>query len=66
MYLPHDRYNTLVGFAEGCNLATGGVLLSGFNEWFSEAVLGCQTSLHWSAVVASKFVPGVWGRGRSR
>lgn len=57
MYLPDDRYHTLVAFVEGCNAATDWKLLSGFNEWTAAQILRHESSFHWSAVVASKFTP---------
>jgi hypothetical protein len=57
MYLPDDRYASLVSFVEGCNAATEWRLLDGFNEWVSDRVLGRASSLHWSTVVASKLAP---------
>lgn len=57
MFLPDDRYYTLVAFVEGCNAATGWELLAGFNQWTAAQVLGHQSSLHWSVVIASKSSP---------
>jgi hypothetical protein len=54
MFLLDDRYMTLVAFVEGCNAATDWQLLDGFNGWVAAQVLGAESSLHWSTVVASK------------
>jgi hypothetical protein len=59
MYLPDDRYRTLVAFIEGCNAATDGKLLAGFNEWVAAEVLGRESGFHWSAIVASRFAPAI-------
>lgn len=59
MYLPDDRYHTLVAFVEGCNAATDWKLLAGFNEWVAAQVLGRESSFHWSVIVASKLVPAI-------
>lgn len=59
MYLPDGRYHTLVAFVEGCNAATDWRLLAGFNEWVAGRILRHESSLHWSAVVASKFAPAI-------
>jgi len=57
MFLPDDRFNTAAGFVEGCNVATGGVLLRGFSEWVSVRILGHATNFHWSAVIAAQYRP---------
>ena len=53
MYLPDDRFNTLVAFVEGYNLATDGRFLGGFNRWLQERSFGEVTNYHWQAIVAA-------------
>ncbi|MFC7247221.1 hypothetical protein ACFQO7_32515 [Catellatospora aurea] len=62
MFLPDDRFATLVAFLEGGNQLTNGDLLRGFNEWVQERLHGpdYQSSLHWSAEIAES----VAGRAR--
>ena len=58
MYLLEWRYVTLVALITGCDLATDGALLAGFQEWIAERVLGTSdSSLYWSTLVASKYQP---------
>jgi hypothetical protein len=60
MYLLEWRYVTLVALVTGCDLATDGALLTGFQEWISERVLGTpESSLYWSTLVASQFEPAL-------
>ncbi|GAA4733818.1 hypothetical protein [Phytohabitans rumicis] len=59
MYLPDDRFHTLVAFIEGCNAATDWKLLAGFNEWVATHTLGQKSSFHWSVIVASKIFPTI-------
>jgi hypothetical protein len=55
MWLPSDRYDCLVSFITGCDVATGGILLEGFDSWIASQVSGGKESpLHWSAVVARR------------
>ncbi|MEU7825494.1 hypothetical protein [Catellatospora sp. NPDC049133] len=62
MFLPDDRFATLVAFLEGGNQLTNGDLLRGFNEWVQERLHGpgYLSSLHWSAEIAES----VAGRAR--
>ncbi|MFD3403744.1 hypothetical protein ACFWUU_23875 [Kribbella sp. NPDC058693] len=53
MYVPDDRFTTLVAFVDGVNTGTDGRLLRGFNEWLQQSLLGHVTNLHWSAVIRS-------------
>lgn len=53
MYVPDDRFTTLVAFVEGVNTGTDGGLLRGFNEWLQQGLLRCVTNFHWSAVIRS-------------
>jgi hypothetical protein len=62
MYLPDDRYATLVAFATGCDAATGWRLLSGFNAWVAERTIGNRSSLHWSVLAAVRSMPALLER----
>ena len=53
MYVPDDRFATLVAFVEGVDIGSDGALLRGFNEWLQERLLGYQTNFHWAAVIRS-------------
>ncbi|WP_203690232.1 hypothetical protein [Catellatospora coxensis] len=63
MFLPDDRYATLVAFLEGGNAVTNGDFLRGFNEWVQERLHGpgYRSSVHWSAEIAES----VAGRARN-
>lgn len=63
MYLPDERYSSVVAFIEGFNIALGGEPLRGFQEWISMRIRGGHSSLHWSIIVASIRVPEVLDRG---
>lgn len=65
MFLLDDRYMTLVAFIEGCNAATNWQLLDGFDRWVAEQILGTESSLHWSTVIASKADPRLLDEGRA-
>ena len=65
MFLLDDRYLTLVAFVEGCNAATDWQLLDGFGNWVSMRILGTDSSLHWSTVVASRRSPELLNEPRS-
>lgn len=66
MFLLDDRYMTLVAFVEGCNAATDWQLLDGFNGWVATQVLGTESSLHWSTVIAAKSDPQLLVEPRTR
>lgn len=52
-----DRYATLVAFVQGCDTATEGVLLNGFQEWVGVQIVGGRSSLHWSKIIAKSHGP---------
>jgi len=51
MYLPDDRYASVVAFITGLSSASDGDMLAGFNTWVSDRVLGHSTTRVWWAVV---------------
>ncbi len=52
MYVPDERFLSVVAFVDGCDLATNRELLRGFSDWlYVNGVRSGQTSLHWSAVL---------------
>jgi hypothetical protein len=59
MYLLDDRFSTAVAFVEGYNAAFDGVPLLGFQEYVVGRILGSESSLHWSYVIASTRVPEI-------
>lgn len=59
MYLPDDRFLTVVAFVEGYNTALDGAPLRGFDEYVAQEVLGRHSSLHWSSVVATTQMPEI-------
>jgi len=63
MYLPDDRFSTVVAFVEGYNAAFDGEPLSGFPEYVAKEVLGRHSSLHWSYIVASTRVSEIFDEG---
>lgn len=60
MFLPRDRYELLVVFVCGCDAATGGRLLSGFQEWVVAEITDLPaSSTAWPWIVAATQVPGL-------
>lgn len=57
MYLMDDRFVTAVAFVEGFNLACGGQMLDGFQDWACERLVNGRMSRHWSYVLIEKEVP---------
>lgn len=51
MYLPDDRYESVVSFVIGLSLASDGRVLDGFNEWVALRLLGHSSSRAWWAIV---------------
>jgi hypothetical protein len=53
MIMVSDRYEVMVAFVSGCNAATEGDLLAGFQEWVAEKVTGHPTaSVAWAQLIA--------------
>jgi hypothetical protein len=59
MYVLDDRFSTVVAFVCGYDAALDGVPLRGFQDHVAKAVLGQQSNLHWSYIIASTRVPDV-------
>ena len=53
MYLPDDRFNTLVAFLDGYNMATDGQFLNEFSRSLQKRVFGYVTNYHWQAIIAA-------------
>jgi hypothetical protein len=53
MYVPDDRFNTLVAFIEGANcLLHPDSPLDGFGDWLAHRLTGAPSSpLHWAAQI---------------
>jgi hypothetical protein len=52
MYVLDDSFLTVAAYIDGCDAATGGTLLSGFDNWlFTTRVRPDRTSLAWPAVL---------------
>lgn len=51
MYLPDDRYASVVSFLTGLSCASEDDPLAGFSEWVAERLLGRTTPRIWSSVV---------------
>jgi len=55
MYVLSDTYLALVSFISGCDAATGGELLAGFDTWLAaRSRVHGSTSLAWPVVVAAR------------
>ena len=55
-----ERYLTLAAFIRGCDVATEGRLLSGFNDWIAARYLGIPwSSLAWESLVAARRLPEI-------
>lgn len=54
MYVLDDRYVTIVAFIQGCDSATEGRLLAGFNGWVSRRLNQYPSALTWSTQIANK------------
>lgn len=57
MWLPDERYTTLVAFVTGCDAASGQALLYGFNEWLAAFYLCRPTSVAWWGQVGDRITP---------
>jgi hypothetical protein len=58
MIMVSDRYEVMVAFVSGCNAATEGDLLAGFQEWVAEKVTGHPTaSVAWAQLIADSQSP---------
>jgi len=57
MYLLDDRYSTAVAFVTGYDTALDGVPLSGFQRYVAARIVGRESSVHWSYLLASTKVP---------
>jgi hypothetical protein len=58
MYVLSDRYDVMVAFVCGCDAATGGNLLAGFQEWAAERVTGHpEASVSWAGLIAHSQSP---------
>jgi hypothetical protein len=63
MYVGDDRFLTTVAYVDGCNTATDGDLLNGFQEWLT-AKCGIDVgSNHWQAILLAN--RGLFEEGRS-
>ena len=51
MYLPDDRYASVVSFLTGLSCAPTGDPLRGFNEWVAVRILGRKSPRVWWSVV---------------
>lgn len=65
MYLLSDSYLALVSFVSGCDAATEGSLLSGFDAWAAERTEVGETSLAWPTIVAARHWPAILEGGWS-
>jgi hypothetical protein len=55
------RYEVLVGFVSGCDSATGGALLRGFNEWVAWKIMRKKPfPIAWPAVIAYRSWPLIY------
>jgi len=54
MYLPDNRFSTLVAFVQGVDVGVGGRLLAGFGDWIHDRLLGDRTNFHWSVIIAAQ------------
>ena len=59
MYLADDRFATAVAFVEGYNAAFDGAPLKDFREFVAAQVVGHDSPVHWSYLIASTKVPDV-------
>jgi hypothetical protein len=64
MWLPDERYSTLVGFVAGIDVATGGLLLGDFSKWLAFRYLGRRSSVVWWGQVADQIRPELRGTGK--
>lgn len=51
MYLPDDRYASVVSFVTGLASASDGRMLAEFNEWVGVRVRGGRTPVVWWSVI---------------
>ncbi len=51
MYVLDDRYESVVAFVEGFNLALDGSPLRGFDDWVALKILGEKSPRHWSSII---------------
>lgn len=51
MYLPDDRYESVVAFITGLSSASDGHMLDGFNDWVASRLLGHSSPRIWWAIV---------------
>jgi hypothetical protein len=51
MYVLDDRYESVVAFVEGFNLALDGAPLKGFDDWVALKILGEKSPRHWSSII---------------
>ncbi|GAA4625638.1 hypothetical protein [Cellulomonas oligotrophica] len=58
MYLPDDRYASVVAFVTGLASAGDGRMLDGFDGWVAERVLGHETGRGWWSVVMDSVPAG--------
>lgn len=60
MYLPGESYEAVVAFVSGCNTATDGRLLAGFQEWVSVRIPERpHVSASWAWIIAEEQSPGM-------
>jgi hypothetical protein len=58
MFLLSDRYEVVVAFVCGCDAATDGRLLAGFQEWVAPRLTNhSDASVSWSQLIADKVAP---------